>query len=86
MVGREKNPLSNAFGDKIGEMMAFKHTQHGVKLHMEQEVKEIVKNTQGAVEAVILKNGDKIPCNIVVVGMGVKPATEFVGRTNSMIS
>lgn len=67
-------------------MMAFKHSQYGVKLHMGQEVKEIVKNTQGAVEAVILKNGEKIPCNIVVVGMGVKPATEFLERTNSMIS
>jgi NAD(P)H-nitrite reductase large subunit len=53
---------------------------------MGQEVKEIVKNTQGAVEAVILKNGEKIPCNIVVVGMGVKPATDFLARNNSMIS
>jgi len=38
MVGREKYPLSNAFGEEIGKMMHFKHNQYGVKLHMEQEV------------------------------------------------
>ena len=67
-------------------MMAHKHSSYGVKLHMGQEVKEIVKNDQGAVKSVILKNGEIIDCNIVVVGAGVKPATDFLKRSNSMIS
>lgn len=42
---------------------------------MKNGVKEIVKSYTGTVGAVILNDGTKITCEMVVVGAGIEPAT-----------
>jgi len=44
VVSSLENPLQNVFGKEIGEMLTHKHQTHGIKCHMNNGVKEIVKN------------------------------------------
>lgn len=66
-------------------MIAKEHKDAGVKLYMNNGVKEIVKNNYNSVTAVILNDGTTIPVNMVIVGTGIAPATKFLAREETGI-
>lgn len=41
-------------------------------------IKSLEKDVDGAVTSVVLRNGDKVPADILVLGMGARPNTSFV--------
>ncbi|KST63851.1 FAD-dependent oxidoreductase [Mastigocoleus testarum] len=69
-------PFAKILGEEIGDMFRQLHEQHGVGFHMNTKVKEIEGNTK--VEAVILENGEHLKADIVIVGIGVEPVTDFL--------
>jgi NADPH-dependent 2,4-dienoyl-CoA reductase/sulfur reductase-like enzyme len=72
-------PLLNAVGREIGEACARLHEDHGVDLRLGVGVESL----QGAdrVERVILSDGTSITTDVVVVGIGVTPATGWLERS-----
>jgi 3-phenylpropionate/trans-cinnamate dioxygenase ferredoxin reductase subunit len=69
-------PLAAVLGREMGELVAAIHRDQGVDLRCGIGVKEF----EGArrVEAVVLEDGTRLPADIVVVGVGVSPATGWL--------
>ena len=76
IVGRQAVPLVNVLGERIGRSIRQLHESKGITFHGPAEVERF--EGQGRVEAVVLKDGTRLPCSLVVLGTGVKPATRFV--------
>ena len=62
-------------------MLLNEHENNGVKLHMNSKVAEITKDAEGRVTGVVLADGKKLSVDMVVLGAGVAPRTEFLART-----
>ncbi|HLH12180.1 MAG TPA: FAD-dependent oxidoreductase [Methylovirgula sp.] len=68
VVGPETRPLERVMGPQIGDLIRTIHEDHGVVFHLGESVAEV-----GA-EAVRLASGKSLPGELVVIGIGVRPA------------
>jgi 3-phenylpropionate/trans-cinnamate dioxygenase ferredoxin reductase subunit len=68
VIGREQRPMERVMGAEIGDMVQALHEQHGVVFHFGATVTEIAK------DSVTLSTGEKLDADLVVVGIGVRPA------------
>jgi NADPH-dependent 2,4-dienoyl-CoA reductase/sulfur reductase-like enzyme/nitrite reductase/ring-hydroxylating ferredoxin subunit len=68
VVAPDKIPMARIMGEEIGKMVRDLHTSKGVVFHLERKPAAI------SADAVMLDNGDKIPADLVVVGIGVRPS------------
>ncbi|MGH9122320.1 MAG: NAD(P)/FAD-dependent oxidoreductase [Acidimicrobiales bacterium] len=66
-------PLERVLGQELGRFYAGVHADHGVQLHMGAGVSELRGGS--SVEEVVLDNGQRIPADLVVAGIGVSPRT-----------
>jgi 3-phenylpropionate/trans-cinnamate dioxygenase ferredoxin reductase subunit len=69
-------PLAAAVGDELGAMFAELHLEHGVVLRRQVEVDSIV-GEGGRVTGVVLADGESIPADLVLVGIGAVPNVEL---------
>jgi 3-phenylpropionate/trans-cinnamate dioxygenase ferredoxin reductase subunit len=69
-------PLANALGDELGQMFADLHEHNGVILRRSVSVESVVGNN-GRATAVRLENGEIIPADLVLVGIGATPNVEL---------
>ena len=69
-------PLSRAIGDDMGEAIADFHRRNGVKVRTGVAVEGVVGSQ--VVEGVRLADGEVIPAQVVVVGVGVSPVTQWL--------
>lgn len=69
-------PLSRAIGDEMGSAVADFHRRNGVTVLTGVSVEAIVGS--GAVEGVRLAGGEVVAGQLVVVGVGVSPATAWL--------
>lgn len=69
-------PMIKALGPKVGAAYADIHTAHGVNVLTNAQVVEFEGVSQ--VRGVKLKDGTVIPADIVVVGVGVVPAVDWL--------
>jgi NADPH-dependent 2,4-dienoyl-CoA reductase/sulfur reductase-like enzyme/nitrite reductase/ring-hydroxylating ferredoxin subunit len=76
VVGRGQAPFEKTLGREIGALFQKIHEDNGVRFRLGAKVARITGN--GKVEAVELESGEKIEADVVVVGLGVKPATDFL--------
>ena len=67
-------PLLPVLGADLARVFATLHTDHGVTLHTDARVTEIV-TTDGRASGVRLADGTVIPADAVVVGIGAAPNT-----------
>lgn len=77
LIFREDVLFQNTLGDKIGSMLSKWHESHGVNLLPQTNIKEFV-GENGKITKVVLDNGKEIDADLVIVGFGVKPATNFI--------
>lgn len=70
-------PLSRAIGDDMGNAVADFHRRHGVKVRTGVAVEGVVAES-GCVEGVKLAEGEVVPGQVVVVGVGVSPVTAWL--------
>lgn len=77
IVAPDTVPFQKALGAEIGALIQRLHESHGVKLKLGASVARF--EGMGKVEAVALENGERLEADLVVVGVGVKPATDFLG-------
>jgi 3-phenylpropionate/trans-cinnamate dioxygenase ferredoxin reductase subunit len=76
IVEPEPVPMLRGFGLQIGEAAAALHRREGVDLRTGVGARAI--RGQGEVEAVELSDGSTIDCGVVLVGIGVRPATHWL--------
>lgn len=86
IVGMEKAPLERVMGEQIGRIFQSNLEKSGVKFHMSASVDKATPSSTDSskVGAVHLKDGTVLPADLVILGVGVAPATQFL-RENSAI-
>lgn len=86
VVGMESAPLERVMGSEVGKIFQKLISKSGVKFHMGASVDSAQpsEQDQSKVGSVSLKDGTKLPADLVILGVGVSPATEYL-RDNSDI-
>jgi NADPH-dependent 2,4-dienoyl-CoA reductase/sulfur reductase-like enzyme/nitrite reductase/ring-hydroxylating ferredoxin subunit len=79
VVAPEKRPLERVFGPQLGDFIRALHEEHGVKFHLEDTVTAI----DG--KKAILKSGDNLDTDLVVIGVGVRPRIALAERAGLAI-
>jgi NADPH-dependent 2,4-dienoyl-CoA reductase/sulfur reductase-like enzyme len=77
MVEAADVPMVPAVGAEVGALLADVHRREGTDLRCGVTVKRIYRR-QGRVRAVLLSDGSVIDADLVVVGVGAAPATEWL--------
>lgn len=76
VVAPESLPLGPLLGERLGRLVMAVHEAAGVRFEMGHTIAEVAGD--GGVRAVVLDDGREVPAGLVVVGIGVRPATAFV--------
>jgi NADPH-dependent 2,4-dienoyl-CoA reductase/sulfur reductase-like enzyme len=76
VVAPEKTPFSHVFAPEVGELFRKKHEEIGVRFRLGDSVERIKGNSK--VNAVVLESGDKVEADMVIMGVGVKPSSDFL--------
>ena len=78
MIEALPTPLGRVLGEQMGEVCAEVHRQHGVDLRTGVGVDRLEAGADGRVCKVVLSDGAEIDADVVVVGIGVIPNTEWL--------
>jgi NADPH-dependent 2,4-dienoyl-CoA reductase/sulfur reductase-like enzyme len=80
VVGMEKVPLERVMGEKVGAIFQKQLEGNGVKFYMNAGVDKATPSSADSskVGAVQLKDGTELPADLVILGVGVAPATTFL--------
>lgn len=76
VVSPESLPFKKILGEEIGRVFQQVHEANGVSFRLEMKVAQFEGDRK--VGTVVLDNGDRIATDLVVVGIGVQPATDFL--------
>jgi NADPH-dependent 2,4-dienoyl-CoA reductase/sulfur reductase-like enzyme len=76
VIGPGDIPFKNIFGSEIGTLIKNLQEEQGIKFKLNSEVTGFEGDEK--INSVVLSNGEKIDCDLVVIGIGVKPATSFI--------
>jgi NADPH-dependent 2,4-dienoyl-CoA reductase/sulfur reductase-like enzyme len=71
-------PLQRVLGDRIGAVCADLHRDQGVDVRLSSGVDAFVDDGNGRVAGVVLSDGTPVDADVVVVGVGVVPNTEWL--------
>ena len=84
MIEPLPTPLGRVLGDEIGQVMADVHLEHGVDLRTGVGVDRLEAD-DGRVARVVLSDGSVVDADVVVVGIGVIPNTEWLAESGLTI-
>ena len=73
VLARHAVPFAKQFGETVGKAIRARHEANGVVFHTRGNAAQIEGTDK--VEAVRLDNGQRLAANLVLVGIGVTPAT-----------
>lgn len=76
VVELDELPLRRVLGDEVARIFASLHESHGVRFRFSTGVAEIV-GSGGQVTGVRLDDGSEVPADVVLAGVGIRPATEL---------
>ncbi|MEE3066899.1 MAG: FAD-dependent oxidoreductase [Actinomycetota bacterium] len=76
LVEPQPTPLASVLGEQIGELVSRLHRNEGVDVRTGIGVAEV--RGDGHVDTVVLSDGTELAADLVVVGIGSRPATEWL--------
>ncbi|MEH2252407.1 FAD-dependent oxidoreductase [Nostoc sp.] len=76
VISPDSVPFKKTLGEEIGKIFQQVHQENGVSFKFGRKAVQFEGSDK--VEAVILDNGDRVKADIVIVGIGVQPATDFL--------
>jgi 3-phenylpropionate/trans-cinnamate dioxygenase ferredoxin reductase component len=76
LVEPQPQPLAAVLGEQIGELVARLHRDEGVDVRLGLGVAEV--RGEGHVDTVVLTDGTEVAADLVVVGIGSRPATQWL--------
>ncbi|KAA8586800.1 hypothetical protein FQN60_000636 [Etheostoma spectabile] len=77
VIGSSELPYQNTLGREVGKVTMMMLSEKNVKFFMNDIVMEI-KGVDGKVKEVVLKSGNVIQADVLIVGIGIKPNSEFL--------
>lgn len=79
VIGMEEAPFQSILGKEIGSALRRSHEKQGIKFQLPAELShfEASEKDKNKVGTVVLKSGQKIPADVVLLGAGVKPITDY---------
>ncbi|KAK5074077.1 Apoptosis-inducing factor 1 [Lithohypha guttulata] len=91
VVGMESTPLERVMGSKVGSIFQRIVEKNGVKFYMGASVDSAVPKSQlanavglSSVGGVKLKDGTVLDADLVILGVGVQPGTEYLKDNNDI--
>lgn len=82
VVGMEKVPFERVLGAEVGEGLMKAQLKNGLKFHMQVGVERIDGDGSSGPKAVVIKTNEgkeeSIPADVVILGVGISPATNFL--------
>ena len=80
VIGMESAPLERVMGAEVGKIFQSILSKNGVKFHMSASVDSAAPSSadKKAVGSVKLKDGTSLPADLVILGIGVAPATTYL--------
>lgn len=87
VIGMESAPLERVMGAEVGKIFQKTLQEKGIKFHMEASVDSATPSSKDSksVGAVKLKDGTSLTADLVILGIGVSPETQFL-KDNPAIS
>ena len=79
VVGRESRPMESILGAEVGSFIRELHEEHGVVFHLGTTAVAIDERS------VTLQGGESLPADLVVIGVGVRPATALAEQAGLAI-
>ncbi|MDF5734382.1 MULTISPECIES: FAD-dependent oxidoreductase [unclassified Nostoc] len=76
VISPDSVPFKKILGEEIGKIFQQVHEESGVSFKFGRKAVQFEGSDK--VEAVILDNGDRLKADIVIIGVGVQPATDFL--------
>ena len=80
LVGRDHLPLERIMGAEVGRFVQSLHEAHGVVFHLGETVTSVAGRT------VALSGGLTLDADLVVMGVGVRPATALAERSGLAVN
>uniref|UniRef100_UPI0037E70CDB apoptosis-inducing factor 3 n=1 Tax=Semicossyphus pulcher TaxID=241346 RepID=UPI0037E70CDB len=77
VIGSSELPYQNTLGKEIGKVTMMMLSEKNVRFYMNDNVTEVI-GADGKVKEVVLKSGKVIPADVLIVGIGIKPNSEFL--------
>ncbi len=74
VVGPDAVPLARVMGPELGAFIRNVHEEHGVVFHLETRPRAIDD------DSVTLDNGERVPAELVVIGVGVRPVVSLAEK------
>ncbi|CAO2658125.1 Nn.00g073850.m01.CDS01 [Neocucurbitaria sp. VM-36] len=86
IIGMEEEPMERVMGKKVGKIFRGLLEKNGVKFKMSASVDKATpsKSDSSKVGAVQLKDGTSLEADLVIEGVGVAPATEYLKDNSSV--
>ncbi len=72
-----------AFAPEEGRMISDHIRSHGVDLRHQEELQRIDVDDQGHVSAIHTSQGDRLPCQMLGISIGVTPAVQWLNTTTT---
>jgi NADPH-dependent 2,4-dienoyl-CoA reductase/sulfur reductase-like enzyme/nitrite reductase/ring-hydroxylating ferredoxin subunit len=76
VVGPELVPFGKLLGEQVGAMLRTLHEERGVRFRLGRVLETI--EGSGRVRSVTLSDGEELRADVVLAGIGVRPATAFL--------
>ncbi len=83
VVAPETVPMARILGEPLGNYVRSLHEKHGVTFHL--GVKPAGVDGAGRVRSVKLSNGTALSADLVIAGIGVTPAVEYLAGTSLVV-
>jgi NADPH-dependent 2,4-dienoyl-CoA reductase/sulfur reductase-like enzyme/nitrite reductase/ring-hydroxylating ferredoxin subunit len=80
VVAPDKVPFEKTLGPEIGRLLQQVHESHGVRFKLGTSAASF--EGDGAVKTIVLSSGERIETDLVIIGVGVRPATTFLEGFN----
>jgi len=79
VVGMDEVPFQAILGKEIGAALKRNHEKSGIKFYLPTELSHFEPSDKDKkmVGSVVLKSGEKLPADVVILGTGVKPVTDY---------
>ena len=78
VIGNSDIPFKSTLGPDIGLYLKHLHMEKKVKFVMGTKPKKLLTNSEGILTRVLLENGDELDSDVLVLGIGVNPSTDYI--------
>ena len=82
VIGTEQYPFETVLGGEIGAGLKHFHETQGTVFHGPTSVRAIRNEPGDALTKVELSNGETLSADLIVMGVGVRPATDYLKASN----